>query len=128
MQILNFPFPLADDVGGGDVESICLLLQLILGAAVNCERKNDFIAGLMQLDEVDQAELMNLIQIILDSSVSTDAQFNNGIHDEEQLKQRLHELEKVHTLMLLTLQSVITNDSSFEGIVAGSGGKSGFEK
>ena len=38
----------------GDAVQICILLQLILGAAVNCECKNDFIADLMQLDEIDQ--------------------------------------------------------------------------
>ena len=68
MQIVNFPFPEAESVALGDTPQICILLQLILGAAVNCERKNDFIGGLMQLDELDQAELMNFIQIILDSS------------------------------------------------------------
>ena len=100
MQIVNFPVPSPETVACGDTSQICVLLQLILGAAVNCERKNDFIAGLMQLDEIDQAELMNFIQIILDSSVSTEFN-NNGIHDEDQLKQRLHELEKVSFVLSL---------------------------
>ena len=65
MNILGFDLPDGDRVGEGDMESISILVQLILGAAVNCENKNDFIGSLMALDEFVQAELMNFIQVIL---------------------------------------------------------------
>jgi len=49
----------------------------------------------MQLSEIDQAELMNFIQIILDSSVSSNSPQSSELHDEDSYRQRLHELEKV---------------------------------
>ena len=58
MNITNFTQPDAEQVARGNSEHICLLLQLILGAAVNCDHKNDFIAGLMQLDEIDQDRIL----------------------------------------------------------------------
>ena len=90
--MVNFTFPEAESVARGESSSVCLLLQLVLGAAVNCDRKNDFIAGLMQLDEMDQAELMSFIQTILDCGAQQTA---DVAYDEDQLKQRMHELEKV---------------------------------
>ena len=68
VPIGSLPFPEPEQVARGDSAHICLLLQLILGAAVNCDRKNDFIANLMQLDEIDQAELMSFIQDLVFSS------------------------------------------------------------
>ena len=95
VQIVNFNFPDAESISRGAAPQICILLQLILGAAVNCDRKNDFISDLMQLSEIDQAELMNFIQIILDSSVSSNSPQSSELHDEDSYRQRLHELEKV---------------------------------
>jgi protein HOOK3 len=94
LQIVNFNFPDAESISRGAAPQICILLQLILGAAVNCDRKNDFISDLMQLSEIDQAELMNFIQIILDSSVSSNSPPSSELHDEDSYRQRLHELEK----------------------------------
>ena len=100
VQIVNFNFPDAESISRGAAPQICILLQLILGAAVNCDRKNDFISDLMQLSEIDQAELMNFIQIILDSSVSSNSPQSSELHDEDSYRQRLHELEKVRKNVL----------------------------
>jgi len=93
LNIANFAQPEPEQIARGNAAHICQLLQLILGAAVNCDHKNDFIAGLMQLDEIDQAELMAFIQIILDCG-QTSQGAGSDVYDEDQLKQRLHELEK----------------------------------
>ena len=65
MSIVGFGLPSGESVGAGEVGGISTLVQLVLGAAVNCENKNDFIGELMALDEFVQAELMNFIQVIL---------------------------------------------------------------
>ena len=98
VNIIGFDFPDGEKVGSGEQAHLSVLLQLILGAAVNCENKNDFIAGLMTLDEMVQAELMNFIQVILDSCVPVGQTPENLSEDD--LKQRLYELEKVNTKRL----------------------------
>lgn len=75
-----------------------------MGAAVNCENKNDFIAGLMTLDEMVQAELMNFIQVILDSCVPVGQTPENLSEDD--LKQRLYELEKVKSQFQLSMNFI----------------------
>jgi hypothetical protein len=38
------------------------LLQLVLGCAVNCDRKEEFIKNIMQMNELTQHMLMTAIQ------------------------------------------------------------------
>ena len=57
VNIVNFVFPEAEQVARGNSAQVCVLLQLILGAAVNCDHKDVFIAGLLQLAEIDQARV-----------------------------------------------------------------------
>ena len=90
---MNIDTPKSDEVATGNIKEIACLIQFILGAAVNCDNKNNFIGSLMTLDEYVQGELMAYIQIILDSCVPVGEESSNM--DEEDLRQRLFELEKV---------------------------------
>ena len=38
------------------------LLQLVLGCAINCERKSEFIKNIMEMNETTQIMIMNAIQ------------------------------------------------------------------
>lgn len=93
VSFVNIDTPKSDEVATGNIKEIACLIQFILGAAVNCDNKNDFIGSLMTLDEYVQGELMAYIQIILDSCVPVGEESSNM--DEEDLRQRLFELEKV---------------------------------
>lgn len=41
------------------------LLQLVLGCAVNCERKSEFIQNIMEMEESSQHMLMTAIQELM---------------------------------------------------------------
>ncbi|CAG5113383.1 Oidioi.mRNA.OKI2018_I69.chr2.g7494.t1.cds [Oikopleura dioica] len=92
LSFVNIDTPKSDEVATGNIKEIACLIQFILGAAVNCDNKNDFIGSLMTLDEYVQGELMAYIQIILDSCVPVGEESSSM--DEEDLRQRLFELEK----------------------------------
>ena len=98
VSFVNIDTPKSDEVATGNIKEIACLIQFILGAAVNCDNKNDFIGSLMTLDEYVQGELMAYIQIILDSCVPVGEESSNM--DEEDLRQRLFELEKVCFLII----------------------------
>ena len=61
----------------------------------------------MTLDEYVQGELMAYIQIILDSCVAVGEESSNM--DEEDLRQRLFELEKVSSIQTSSIQSFSRN-------------------
>lgn len=58
----------------GDVEQLVKLIQLILGAAVNCQRKDFYIENIMKLDTQTQMEVKSAIECLF-------PQFN-CTHDE----------------------------------------------
>lgn len=82
------------------------LLQLVLGCAVNCEKKEDYIHQIMCLEQILQANLMQVLQDlestwheanagVLRNSLSL-ANFNaKSLQDErDQLAQKNFEAEK----------------------------------
>ena len=77
VSFVNIDTPKSDEVATGNIKEIACLIQFILGAAVNCDNKNDFIGSLMTLDEYVQGELMAYIQIILDSCVPVGEESSN---------------------------------------------------
>ena len=48
----------------------CFVFQLILGCAVNCERKHEYIESIMSMDSSAQQLIMQAIQEILNLPVS----------------------------------------------------------
>lgn len=80
-------------------------LQLVLGCAVNCERKSDFIKNIMEMNEYTQHMLMTAIQELMckDRSMarSPSSLSFNTIHDEDvnsQYKKTVLELNRVNEL------------------------------
>ena len=43
-------------------DELCHLLQLVLGCAVNCERKSEYIETIMEMNETTQHMIMTAIQ------------------------------------------------------------------
>ncbi len=82
-----------------DIEQLTLLLQLILGCAINCERKDDFIAVMTNLDLEVQHGLRIAIQELetieepVDTSSSIDTKRDKELSVE--LQKRCHELESI---------------------------------
>lgn len=97
-----------------DKEELGRMLQLVLGCAVNCEEKEQYIQVIMALEEDVQLSVMNSIQELLqakrNSSISESPlqqkndPFDNSMRnslksasyvlEKEQTAQRLHELEE----------------------------------
>ncbi len=82
-----------------DIEQLTLLLQLILGCAINCERKDDFIAVMTNLDLEVQHGLRIAIQE-LETIEETNLEANSSIDtktDKElsELQKRCLELESI---------------------------------
>jgi len=100
-------FPVANRVDAqtiandADEEQIEILLQAILGVAVECENKNDYITLIMNLSEDCQQHLMLLIESVMQSSSdSLPAPAQQAAQEElsllsaenTELKQRVHDL------------------------------------
>lgn len=45
-----------------DKSTLLELFELVMGIVVNCEEKQTFIAGIMDLDEATQEDLQKLIE------------------------------------------------------------------
>ena len=76
------------------------LLQLILGCAVNCDQKQQYIESIMHLEESVQQVLMLAIQEMIKSGSSPEGDVSNmmtvleeSTREREVLRQRCHELE-----------------------------------
>jgi len=126
LSFVNIDTPKSDEIATGNIKEIACLIQFILGAAVNCDNKNDFIGSLMTLDEYVQGELMAYIQIILDSCVPVGEESSNM--DEEDLRQRLFELEKELALGAEENQALRSDLESAKNFISdGQNGKSNGE-
>ena len=60
-----------------DAPNLALLLELIIGAVVQCEEKDRFIAVILALDENTQASLMKLIEKVMENKEA-----NESVHTE----------------------------------------------
>ena len=53
---------------GEVTDELCHLLQLVLGCAVNCERKSEYIETIMEMNETTQHMIMTAIQEVYRTS------------------------------------------------------------
>ena len=92
------------------------MLQLILGCAVNCENKQQYIESIMNLEESVQQVLMLAIQEMIksagDSSPVTHvtnvmSELEDSNREREELRQRCHELE-IQVKLLSEDKSIIS--------------------
>ncbi|XP_037554137.1 protein Hook homolog 1 [Nematolebias whitei] len=95
-EISDFPLPDVSLVAEHtNLEELGRLLQLILGCAVRCERKQEYIQIIMTLEESVQHVVMTAIQELMskDSTAPTGAELPGVL--EQQLKKALEELSEL---------------------------------
>ncbi|XP_040977438.1 protein Hook homolog 3-like isoform X6 [Aquila chrysaetos chrysaetos] len=110
-QINNFTLPDVNLIGEhSDAAELGRMLQLILGCAVNCEQKQEYIQTIMMMEESVQHVVMTAIQelMINESPVSfgndayidlerqlkkTTEELNEALATKEEIAQRCHELD-----------------------------------
>lgn len=94
----------------GDIVQTGRLLQLVLGCAVNCDKKQQYIEEIMGMEEAVQHVVMNAIQELMtketpaspggealsavaDQLKRTETELNQTISSRDELLQRCHELD-----------------------------------
>ncbi|CAH1243525.1 protein Hook homolog isoform X1 [Branchiostoma lanceolatum] len=93
-QINDFTLPDVTSIAEHyDVEEMGRLLQLILGCAVNCDRKQEYIQNIMGMEEAVQHAVMNAIQELMNK----EAPASPGVlpEVEKQLRDTVEELNEV---------------------------------
>ncbi|XP_055648966.1 protein Hook homolog 3-like isoform X2 [Falco peregrinus] len=110
-QINDFTLPDVNLIGEhSDAAELGRMLQLILGCAVNCEQKQEYIQTIMMMEESVQHVVMTAIQELMskESPVSfgndayidlerqlkkTTEELNEALATKEEIAQRCHELD-----------------------------------
>ncbi|KAF1606132.1 UNVERIFIED_CONTAM: hypothetical protein FQV15_0018482, partial [Eudyptes pachyrhynchus] len=110
-QINDFALPDVNLIGEhSDAAELGRMLQLILGCAVNCEQKQEYIQTIMMMEESVQHVVMTAIQELMskESPVSfgndayidlerqlkkTTEELNEALATKEEIAQRCHELD-----------------------------------
>uniref|UniRef100_A0A6I8RWF0 Protein Hook homolog 3 n=1 Tax=Xenopus tropicalis TaxID=8364 RepID=A0A6I8RWF0_XENTR len=110
-QINDFTLPDVNLVGEhSDASELGRMLQLILGCAVKCEQKQEYIQTIMMMEESVQHMVMTAIQELMSKetpvSIGTDAyaeldrqlkkaneELNDALAAKEEIAQRCHELD-----------------------------------
>ncbi|XP_073517253.1 protein Hook homolog 3 isoform X1 [Phyllobates terribilis] len=110
-QINDFTLPDVSLVGEhSDASELGRMLQLILGCAVKCEQKQEYIQTIMMMEESVQHVVMTAIQELMSKetpvSIGTDAyaeldkqlkksteELNEALAAKEEIAQRCHELD-----------------------------------
>ncbi|XP_066460591.1 protein Hook homolog 3 isoform X1 [Eleutherodactylus coqui] len=110
-QINDFTLPDVNLVGEhSDASELGRMLQLILGCAVKCEQKQEYIQTIMMMEESVQHVVMTAIQELMSKetpvSLGTDAfaeldkqlkktteELNEALSAKEEIAQRCHELD-----------------------------------
>uniref|UniRef100_A0A671FDG9 Protein Hook homolog 3 n=1 Tax=Rhinolophus ferrumequinum TaxID=59479 RepID=A0A671FDG9_RHIFE len=110
-QINDFILPDVNLIGEhSDAAELGRMLQLILGCAVNCEQKQEYIQAIMMMEESVQHVVMTAIQELMskespvsagnDAYVDLDRQLkktteelNEALSAKEEIAQRCHELD-----------------------------------
>ncbi|KAM4709171.1 protein Hook homolog 3 isoform 2-T2 [Discoglossus pictus] len=110
-QINDFTLPDVSLIGEhSDASELGRMLQLILGCAVKCEQKHEYIQTIMIMEEAVQHVVMTAIQELMsketpvsiknDSYAELDSQFkktteelNEALAAKEEIAQRCHELD-----------------------------------
>uniref|UniRef100_A0A4W3K687 Hook microtubule-tethering protein 1 n=1 Tax=Callorhinchus milii TaxID=7868 RepID=A0A4W3K687_CALMI len=135
LQITDFPLPdLNTLVEQSDPLELGRLLQLILGCAVNCERKQEHIETIMTLEESVQHNVMTAIQelmskeltVAIGSEVSADSEqqlrralddLSEAVREKDELTQRCNELDiQVSSLQEERNSLLLENDLMTERI------------
>ena len=109
IQIQDFQMPDVTYIGEHcNTSELGRLLQLILGCAVNCADKQEYIQRIMSMEVSVQQVVMNAIQELMMKEVSTNGDgdsemadqlkkavddLNSALEDKEDLTQKCHELD-----------------------------------
>ncbi|XP_049650549.1 protein Hook homolog 3 isoform X3 [Haliaeetus albicilla] len=89
-QIDDFTLPDVNLIGEhADAAELGRMLQLILGCAVNCEQKQEYIQTIMMMEESVQHVVMTAIQELK----KTTEELNEALATKEEIAQRCHELD-----------------------------------
>ncbi|TKC35118.1 hypothetical protein EI555_020580, partial [Monodon monoceros] len=89
-QINDFTLPDVNLIGEhSDAAELGRMLQLILGCAVNCEQKQEYIQAIMMMEESVQHVVMTAIQELK----KTSEELNEALSAKEEIAQRCHELD-----------------------------------
>ncbi|XP_060072280.1 protein Hook homolog 3-like isoform X1 [Ylistrum balloti] len=110
IQIHDFQMPDVNSIGEhSNVPELGRLLQLILGCAVNCDAKQEYIQRIMSMEESVQHVVMNAIQELMTKEITTSSdgeselaeqlrrttdELNSALEAREELTQRCHELDQ----------------------------------
>ncbi|XP_064605295.1 LOW QUALITY PROTEIN: protein Hook homolog 3-like [Liolophura sinensis] len=116
LHIQDFPMPDVSAIGEcGDKGELGRLLQLILGCAVNCDDKQEYIQRIMAMEESVQHVVMNAIQELMTKETSTPTDgvtemaeqlkktqdlLTSALEEKEELTQRCHELDMQVAVLL----------------------------
>ncbi|NXC13442.1 HOOK3 protein, partial [Corythaeola cristata] len=96
-QINDFILPDVNLIGEhADAAELGRMLQLILGCAVNCEQKQEYIQTIMMMEESVQHVVMTAIQEVCwdaHSLKKTTEELNEALATKEEIAQRCHELD-----------------------------------
>lgn len=121
IQIHDFQMPDVNAIGEhSDHGEIGRLLQLILGCAVNCSEKQEYIQRIMAMEESVQHVVMTAIQELMTKEITTDMdsevgeqlkrtveELNSAIEAKEDLMQRCHELDLQVTALVEEKQNLV---------------------
>ncbi|XP_071148505.1 protein Hook homolog 3-like isoform X3 [Mytilus edulis] len=126
IEIQDFQMPNVNDIGEHcNTSELSRLLQLILGCAVNCADKQEYIQRIMSMEVSVQQVVMNAIQELMMKEVSTNGDgdsemadqlkkavddLNSALEDKEDLTQRCHELD-VQVAGLLEEKQVLFSEN-----------------
>ncbi|XP_052774694.1 protein Hook homolog 3-like isoform X3 [Mya arenaria] len=125
IQIHDFQMPDVNAIGESSNHiELGRLLQLILGCAVNCTEKQEYIQRIMSMEESVQHAVMTAIQELMTKEIATDVdsevgeqlrrtvdELNNAVEAKEELMQRCHELDLQVTVLQEEKQNLaIEND------------------
>merc|ERR1719189_418291 len=86
----EFPLPDVNRVVEGNTEQVGRLLQLILGVAINCPNKEEYIQNIMVMEETVQQVIMKAIQEVLMTQLPS----LPLVEDDAQVKKMMEEMEK----------------------------------
>jgi len=115
VSLPDFGQPNVNSAAEGQPEEIGRMLQLILGCAVNCDHKQQYIESIMNLEESVQQVLMLAIQEMITSG-STKGEgdhimsvLEDSNREREELRQKCHELE-IQVKLLTENKSIMTTE------------------
>ncbi|XP_021350901.1 protein Hook homolog 3-like isoform X2 [Mizuhopecten yessoensis] len=123
IQIHDFQMPDVNSIGEhSNIPELGRLLQLILGCAVNCDAKQEYIQRIMSMEESVQHVVMNAIQELMTKEITTSSDGESELADQlrrtteelsgamearEELTQRCHELDQQVAALIEEKQGLV---------------------